>query len=646
MNTTCLEELVKVPHVDGAFVSHEDGRVIVQKMPDFLAPEQLQKAARLLNQNRSAASTAVGPVDFCEFRYSNQRIFIYYLPHGQLMLLCGPQANPARIALEVNMKKAELSALLAGAQTEGTGTIHNNPSIKTPHSSTGDHQQQEKPRGALMPVLISVAFLLIALLGVGFYFLWDENHSQPQMVTTDGQNRSKPVTAATVSAATSAPRPENETMAPPAETILRLHGSNTIGARLAPALVEDFLKQELKAQRIKSITGKNTDEQSIQAVLPDGHRVAVEIHAHGSSTSFKDLDRDLCDIGMASRSIKPSEVEQLSRFGDMTSPASEHILALDGIAVIVHPANNLEKLSQQQIAAIFSGQIRDWSEYPASGLSGPIRVIARDEKSGTWDTFKHLVLQEQPLKNEAERIEDSRELTNKVATDTNAIGFIGLPYIKPAKAISVSETGTDAVYPTPFTVATEDYPLARRLFLYLPENTTNTLSKAFVEFSLGAEGQKIAQHIGFVELLINKQRPLIAADAPRSYIDNTETAVRLSLNFRFRSGSSHLDNRGLRDIDRLVKFLNNPDNRGQHIKLFGFSDSLGNREANCALSANRAQKVASILQAHGISIETTQGYCDDMPVASNKSAAGRERNRRVEVWLDAGRNLQRYSQNN
>ncbi len=646
MDTTCLEELVTLPHVDGAFVSHADGRVIAQKMPDFLAPEQLQKAVRLLNQNRSAASAAVGPVNFCEFRYSNHRIFIYYLKHGQLMLLCGSQVSPARVALEVDMKKAELESLLANRATpkaHAPAASHHNKPTDMPNE--GEERCPEKSRGALMPVLISVAFLLIALLGVGFFFLWDGRHSQVQIAQTSIQGVTKQIQA-TVETAAAMPLAKQGSTPLPAETILRLHGSNTIGARLAPALVKEFLAQELKAQNINSVAGKIGDEQSIEAVLPDNHRVAVEIHAHGSSTSFKDLNQDLCDIGMASRPIKQKEVDMLQRFGDMTSPASEHILALDGIAVIVHPANNLERLSQQQIAAIFSGQIQDWSEYPASGLTGPIKVIARDEKSGTWDTFKHLVLQGEALKGQAERIEDSRELTNKVATNTNAIGFIGLPYIKPAKAISVSETGTDAVYPTPFTVATEDYPLARRLFLYLPENTTSTLSKAFIEFALGFDGQKIAQQIGFVELTINKQHPVIAADAPQSYLDETNSAARLSLNFRFRSGSSNLDNRGLRDIDRLVKFLNIPENRGQGIKLFGFSDSLGQRAANCALSANRAQKVASILQAHGITVETTHGYCDDMPVASNKSASGRERNRRVEVWIDTPQSLQTFSRLN
>ncbi len=642
INNSCLKELIELPHVDGAFLSHEDGRVIAQEMPSFLAPEQLQKAARILSQNRSPASATVGSVNFCEFRYSNYRIFVYYLPKGQLMLLCSPQVNPARIALEVDMKINDLTGLIAGqVPAETKETIP-----KTPHHS--ESTGEKKSRGFLMPMLISVAFLLIALLGVGFFFLWDENHTQQQNMQSLAKQSEKNSQSVVVKPPTPLAPPTAVATAKkvPSEIILRLHGSNTIGARLAPALVETYLKQKLKARQLNSVPGKQNDEQVIEAMLPNGKKVAVEIHAHGSSTSFKDLDKGLCDIGMASRPIKDKEVTMLSRFGNMTSPASEHILALDGIAVIVHPANHIENLSQRQIAAIFSGKISDWSEYPASGLSGPIHVIARDEKSGTWDTFKHLVLRGEQLNPQAERIEDSRELTNKVATNTNAIGFIGLPYIKPAKAISVSETGTDAVYPTQFTVATEDYPLARRLFLYLPENTTSTLSRSFIEFALGLDGQKIAQNIGFVELTIGEQRPVIPANAPQEYLENVKSAVRLSLNFRFRSGSSNIDNRGLRDIDRLVKYLNTPENRNKRIKLYGFSDSLGQRDANCALSANRAEKVASVLQAHGVQIASTQGYCDDMPVASNESATGRERNRRVEVWLESDSDIQRYSQAN
>ncbi len=621
MNENCLDSLVKLPEVEGAFISHRDGRIIGANMPQFLSQEQLHKAARLLNQNRNAASAAVGEIRRCEFRYLEQKFFVYYLPLGQLFVLCRPQANPERIDLEVEVLRTELENLLKTTADSGQPT--------TPPPSTAARDSVVPPAGPespqkkrpIMPLLVMLAFVLIALLGAGFFFLLGETHSDKTNLVAANQAQASPPPA------TPAAIPPT-----PATTILRLHGSNTIGAKLAPALATEFLKQVMQAKEIVRVPGQ-PDEQNVEGTLRDGRRVAIEIQAHGSSTSFKDLNQDLCDVGMASRSIKSKEVEQLQRFGNMTGPASENVLALDGIAVIVHPANGVQNMAQQQIADIFSGRIKDWQEIPQSGLSGAIKVIARDEKSGTWDTFKHLVLRGQPLLSSAERLEDSRELTAQVAADTNAIGFIGLPYIKPSKAVAVSEQGTEAVFPTTFTVATEDYPLARRLFLYIPANPTNPQSRPFVEFALSDAGQKIAREIGFVELTIDEMTPEIAANAPPKYRQNAAAGARLSLNFRFRSGSTEIDNRGLRDIDRLVSFLGRQQNRQRAVKLFGFADNIGSRTANCQLSQIRAEKVATVLKAHGINAETVQGFCDDMPVADNDTAAGREKNRRVEVWL-------------
>src|SRR5271166_1958903 len=117
--------------------------------------------------------------------------------------------------------------------------------------------------------------------------------------------------------------------------ILRLSGSNTIGAGLTPALAEAFLKQQ-GATEVKTVPGDRDDEVRVQGVLP-GERApkAIEIHAHGSATAFTDLANGQADIGMASRRIKSEEAAQLANLGDMTSPECEHIIALDGIAVIV-----------------------------------------------------------------------------------------------------------------------------------------------------------------------------------------------------------------------------------------------------------------------------------------------------------------------
>ncbi len=159
---------------------------------------------------------------------------------------------------------------------------------------------------------------------------------------------------------------------------------------------------------------------------------SITIAAHGSATAFTALAENSCDIGMASRKIKSDEAAKLKSLGDMSSVLNEHILGLDGIAVIVNAANPANQLDKDKIMRIFTGEITDWSQVGA--YKGAIKVYARNDNSGTYDTFKSLVLGGKPLAAGAQRIEDSKALSDAVAADPYGIGFIGLPYIQSAKA--------------------------------------------------------------------------------------------------------------------------------------------------------------------------------------------------------------------
>jgi phosphate transport system substrate-binding protein len=420
---------------------------------------------------------------------------------------------------------------------------------------------------------------------------------------------------------------------PVATVILRVHGSNTIGSKLVPSLIEEFLKQQ-GTTSIHTVAGKNADESEIEATFPgESSPKRVEIFAHGSATAFADLPSDKCDIGMASRQIKADEAKscEFAGLGDMYSPASEHVLGLDGIAVIVNHANPLNALTKGQIADIFSGKVSDWSQ--VGGTPGHINLYARDAKSGTFDTFNALVLTKGELSAEAKRFEDSTQLSAAVAGDPAAIGFVGLPFISESKALAVSETGSVPLLPTRFTVATEDYPLARRLFLYTPVNPQNPLVRKFVEFALAKSGQEIVNKIGFIGQRPMVARPVLPSDAPVQYLREVRDADRVDLDFRFRTGSSELDNKALRDLDRVADLLSNDSYRDKHLLLLGFADGVGGASKNLTLSKDRARAVAVQLESRGIRPAVVTGFGKDLPVASNDTEEGREKNRRVELWL-------------
>jgi len=292
----------------------------------------------------------------------------------------------------------------------------------------------------------------------------------------------------------------------------------------------------------------------------------------------------------------------------------------------------VQSLTKEQLARVFAGEITDWRQL--GGPSVGINVYARDDKSGTYDTFKTLVLGSKKLVANAKRFEDIRELSDAVAKDLDGIGFIGLPYVRDAKALAVSENGTCPFVPNHFTVSTEEYALSRRLFLYNASSPTSDLARKFVNFALSPEGQEIVEKIGFVgQTVAPTQGTSVPSGAPERYRQLTTGATRLSLNFRFRSGSSELDNKASADLDRVVTFLTDLHYSGQNILLFGFADNTGTSQTNDALSKDRANAVAQQFGERGVNAAAVVGLGSQLPVASNETAEGREKNRRVEIWL-------------
>jgi phosphate transport system substrate-binding protein len=415
------------------------------------------------------------------------------------------------------------------------------------------------------------------------------------------------------------------------EPILRLAGSNTIGDTLGPALAEAYLINQ-GATDVHILPGANPLEKIVEGVLPGDTKPSdITISAHGSATAFTALAQNSCDIGMASRKVKPDEAAKLKSLGDMSSFANEHVLGLDGIAVIVSAANPAVQLDKDKIMRIFTGEITDWSQVGA--YKGAIKIYARDDKSGTYDTFKSLVLGGKPLAAGAQRIEDSKALSDAVAADPNGIGFIGLPYIQSAKPIAVSDKGTLALLPTRLTVATEDYLLSRRLYLYTPVNPNNKYTRSFVEFALSKKGQDVVAATGFVAQNVSQIAQTASANAPAEYKWLTKDANRLSLDFRFKSGQADLDNKAKVDLDRVVSLVADLKVAGDKVMLFGFSDGVGSHASNQVLSLNRAKSIESQFIQRGISPTIVRGYGSDTPIASDETDEGQARNRRVEIWI-------------
>lgn len=338
-------------------------------------------------------------------------------------------------------------------------------------------------------------------------------------------------------------------------------------------------------------------------------------------------------MGMSSRRIKEKEREELlPSTGDLTLPGSEHVLGLDGLAIITSPSNSVSSLTMDQLVAIFSGEFTNWSQLGGKDL--PIKIYARDEKSGTWDTFKSLVLETRKAKlsESATRVESSSELSDSVAREAGAIGFIGLPYVRHAKLIAVASSDHNkAIMPTHFTVGTEDYPLSRRLFFYTPQVNPNIEAKEFIRFVVTERGQSIVEDVGFVSQNIKLGKPFENDFYPTDMRELTARSERLSINFRFKSGSDELDTKSLNDLDRVARYVE--VNAPKRVQLFGFSDSEGDAGKGKELSERRAKVVEQQLIQRGIYPLVAKGMGDAAPLAASNTEEGKNINRRVEVWI-------------
>lgn len=414
------------------------------------------------------------------------------------------------------------------------------------------------------------------------------------------------------------------------QVLIRLQGSNTIGAELAPALVTQWFS----SLGFSDIGSEVVGEQHMRILATNkGKRVAVDIRSHGSSTAFTGLAAGEADIGMSSRSIKASEEQQLVSSGRLDPENSEYVIGLDGIAVIVHPANPLKQLDKAVLRKIFSGEVSNWAD--VGGKGGAIHLYARDDKSGTFDTFKHLVLGKgAPLAASAKRFESNAELSDKVASDSSAIGFVSANDIRDARALAISDGVELAIMPQPFSIATEDYALARRLFFYVPATKGKSWANDFAKFAISSAGQKVVEQIGFISQEVIAGEGLPSEALPEEYRQAVVGAKRLSVSFRFTKGSAALDNKARQDVERLVDFLRQPANANKKVLLFGFANGNAMIPMHAlGLSEERALSVAQVLIHKGFGPSTVQGLGPAVLLAANNSEMAGEKNTRVEVWL-------------
>ena len=251
-----------------------------------------------------------------------------------------------------------------------------------------------------------------------------------------------------------------------AQNKLVLDGSTTVGP-IAKAFAEIYMRQN---------PGVN-----------------IMVSESGSGNGAKALLNGTCDIANLSRHLKDTETAAMAEKG--VKPVT-HVVAFDALPIIVHPSNRVKGLTIAQISDIYTGKVTNWKEVGGSDLS--IVVISRDTNSGTFETFKELVLgKDAKIIGGAEYAGSNGAVRQRIQMTKGAIGYAGLGFIdRSVKALEVN-----GVAPSAETVIAKQYPISRELFMFTNgEPAADSLCGKFLAMSRSEKGREIIEEIGFVSV--------------------------------------------------------------------------------------------------------------------------------------------------
>jgi phosphate transport system substrate-binding protein len=255
---------------------------------------------------------------------------------------------------------------------------------------------------------------------------------------------------------------------------------------------------------------KNSDSKSIQVkgsdtVLPLAQKEAETFMKNnadvsiggGSGTGITALMDGNTDIAMSSRDLKGEEKLKLQ---EKQITIDVKTIAVDALAVVVNPANKVTNLTREQLEKIFTGEITNWKE--VGGDDATIVVYSRENSSGTYEFFKEHVMNKKNYASSVLNMPATGAIVQSISQTKGAIGYIGLAYMNSdIKAIHVSyDDGKTFVAPSLNSAKDKTYPISRPLY-YIYDVKKADKVKAYVDYCLSPEGQKLVEEVGYIPLM-------------------------------------------------------------------------------------------------------------------------------------------------
>lgn len=233
-----------------------------------------------------------------------------------------------------------------------------------------------------------------------------------------------------------------------------------------------------------STTVQPIAQKAADKLVAENKGLSITVAGGGSGAGIKDATAGTVNIGMSSRELTDDEKKALTPYE----------MAKDGIAIIVHPNNQVKSLTKDQAAKIFLGEIKNWKD--VGGADAPILVQTRETGSGTRATLEEMLLEKKSVVATATAHASSALIKQGVAKSENAIGFDSIGFVdNTVKAIPI-----DGISANEETVKSNKYPLSRGLFV-ITKGAPSETSARFIDYLKSAECQKdIVEAEGYIAL--------------------------------------------------------------------------------------------------------------------------------------------------
>ena len=283
---------------------------------------------------------------------------------------------------------------------------------------------------------------------------------------------------------------------------------------LIPMLITGCKKKEGDVEKtVITVKGSDTmvnlSQKWAEEYMKLHPEVSIQVTGGGSGTGVAALLNKTTEIANSSRELKPAELEEAKSKG--ITPFTYQV-ALDGIAVIVHPKSQVDNLTIKQVSDIFSGKITNWKA--VGGADMPITLYGRENSSGTYESFKEHVLgkidgKQVDYSPATQVLQGTSALGEAVARDVKGIGYGGVGYFAERNDVKILHIKKDENSPA-FSPAENnkvnyeliwngDYSISRYLYCFTNGEATGKL-KDFMDFIISPEGQNVVRTMEYIPL--------------------------------------------------------------------------------------------------------------------------------------------------